>query len=97
MESAQRFLDRVVVVTGAASGIGAETARRFAREGAKLLLADLETDGGERVAADTGGVFQETDVTDEAQVCALLVLARVPFQGTAELAVTASAAACRGC
>jgi meso-butanediol dehydrogenase/(S,S)-butanediol dehydrogenase/diacetyl reductase len=72
MESPQRFRDRVVVVTGAASGIGAETARRFAREGATLLLADIETDRGERVAAETHGVFQETDVTDEAQVCALL-------------------------
>lgn len=38
----RRFIDRVVVVTGAASGLGAETARQFAAEGARLLLVDLD-------------------------------------------------------
>lgn len=47
--------DRVCFITGAASGIGESTARRFAREGAKVVLADLKEDGLERVRRDIGG------------------------------------------
>lgn len=64
--------EKVAVVTGAASGIGLATARRFAREGARLVLADLNEDGGRGVAAELGALFQRTDVTDLAQVEALM-------------------------
>jgi NAD(P)-dependent dehydrogenase (short-subunit alcohol dehydrogenase family) len=54
------------IITGAASGIGAACARVLAREGARLLLTDLDAAGGERIAAETGSVFLRHDVTDEA-------------------------------
>ena len=68
----ERFEGRTVVITGAASGIGAETARRFANEGATLVLADIDVHGGEAIAKETGGSFETTDVTIEDQVIALL-------------------------
>ncbi|HUO04663.1 MAG TPA: SDR family oxidoreductase [Candidatus Binataceae bacterium] len=68
---------KVAVITGAASGIGRATAVRFAGEGAKVVIADLNADGGESAVRDckeNGGsaVFQKTDVAAEAQVKALV-------------------------
>ena len=59
------------VVTGAGSGIGLATARRFAAEGARVVCVDLDTEAGEKAAAEVGGVFVAADVSDEAQVRAL--------------------------
>jgi len=61
---------KVAVITGAASGIGAESARLFAREGAKVVLADVQDDRCARLADELGpnAAFVHTDVTDEAQV-----------------------------
>jgi meso-butanediol dehydrogenase/(S,S)-butanediol dehydrogenase/diacetyl reductase len=67
-----RFEGRCVVVTGAASGIGLASAERFHAEGARLVLADLDTQTGETLAARLGAAFLTTDVTDETQVQALV-------------------------
>jgi NAD(P)-dependent dehydrogenase (short-subunit alcohol dehydrogenase family) len=58
------------VITGAASGIGEATARLFAAEGASVVLADVDTGRGERVASEMGerAVFVPTDVSQEADV-----------------------------
>jgi NAD(P)-dependent dehydrogenase (short-subunit alcohol dehydrogenase family) len=60
------FEGKVAFVTGAASGIGKATAERLAGEGATVLVADLDADAGERVAADIGGRFVHLDVSDPA-------------------------------
>ena len=64
----QRLKDRVAIVTGGASGIGLATARRFAAEGAIVVIADLDPTSGEAAASEVGGVFRKLDVADEAQV-----------------------------
>jgi NAD(P)-dependent dehydrogenase (short-subunit alcohol dehydrogenase family) len=61
--------DRIVVVTGAASGIGRALARRFAQEGARLVVcSDRNGDGVRAVAAEIGGVAFVTDVSKEADI-----------------------------
>ena len=52
-----RLHDRVAVITGAADGIGHGIARRFAAEGAKLLLADINAEAGARVAKEIRDEF----------------------------------------
>ena len=68
VERTGRVADKVVVITGAASGLGAESARRLAEEGAFLVLTDLNVDAGEALAAEIGSAadFIAHDVTDEA-------------------------------
>jgi NAD(P)-dependent dehydrogenase (short-subunit alcohol dehydrogenase family) len=56
---------RIGIITGAASGIGAACARLMAREGANLVLTDLDDAAGQRLAEQTGGVYLHHDVTDE--------------------------------
>jgi NAD(P)-dependent dehydrogenase (short-subunit alcohol dehydrogenase family) len=57
---------KVGIVTGAASGIGAACARVLSREGARLVLTDLDDAAGHRLAETTGSVYLHHDVTDEA-------------------------------
>jgi len=66
-----RMTDRVAVVTGAGSGIGLATARRFAAEGARVICADVDPAAGQAAADAVNGSFVQVDVTDEAQVQAL--------------------------
>lgn len=67
----QRLRDRVAIITGGASGIGLATAHRFAAEGARVVIADLDAATGQRAADEVGGVFRTVDVADEASVNAL--------------------------
>ena len=59
-----RLSGKVAVITGAASGIGRETARRFAGEGAKVCIVDLNERAGEEVAGDLEGLYVHANVTD---------------------------------
>ncbi|NLP64897.1 SDR family NAD(P)-dependent oxidoreductase [Paraburkholderia sacchari] len=63
-----RFANKVVIVTGGASGLGKATATRFALEGAKIVVADVQGPAGHRFAEDIGGIFVETDVRDSGAV-----------------------------
>ena len=76
MSNDDRLAGRTAIITGAAHGIGRATARRFAREGAAVVLADVEAEAGRETAAaieEAGGTaaFVETDVTDLDQAQAL--------------------------
>ena len=69
-----RFSGKTVIVTGAASGIGAETTRLFASEGATVFACDIDVAGGEKLAAETQGDvrFVECNVCDPAAIKALM-------------------------
>jgi NAD(P)-dependent dehydrogenase (short-subunit alcohol dehydrogenase family) len=72
-----RLDGKVAVITGAASGIGAGTARCFVDEGASVVIADLQEDAGGRLADELGAAarFVATDVTSEDDVAAAVELA----------------------
>ena len=79
-----RLDGKVAVITGAASGMGRGTAIRFAGEGAAVVIADLNVEGGEAAVRDckeNGGraVFQKTDVSAEADVKAAVARAVKEF------------------
>ncbi len=57
---------KVFIVTGGASGLGEGAARMLAREGAKVVIADVQIDTGEALASEVGGAFVRCDVTQEA-------------------------------
>jgi NAD(P)-dependent dehydrogenase (short-subunit alcohol dehydrogenase family) len=57
---------KVFIVTGGASGLGEGTARMLAAHGAKVVIADLQADKGEALAAELGGAFVKCDVSQEA-------------------------------
>lgn len=93
--------NRVAIITGAASGIGAATARRFARAGANLVLANHDADGHDidAVRADTENagstvVIVETDVASTASTDHLVEQALVNF-GTIDIAIANAAIARR--
>ena len=62
-----RVQDKVALITGGAGGLGGSTARLMAREGAKVVIADLADDAGKALAAELGGDYQRLDVTSEDQ------------------------------
>ncbi|HEU4440728.1 MAG TPA: glucose 1-dehydrogenase [Burkholderiales bacterium] len=58
-----RLKGKIAIVTGAGSGFGAGIAKRFAEEGAKVIVADINAQAGERIAREVGGKFAHADVT----------------------------------
>ena len=71
----KRLEGRVAVITGAGSGIGYATAKRFADEGAKVVVVDMNAETGNAVAKEVGGIFVSADVTNEEQVQAMYKIA----------------------
>ncbi len=83
-----RFSDTIVLITGAASGIGEGAARRFAQEGATLVLGDIDKPALDRLASDLGGSVEtrETDVSDR-EACEALVQAAVDRFGRIDVLI----------
>ena len=79
----QELSDRVAIVTGGAGGIGRATAELFVQEGARVVIADVDTTRGEAVAADLGdaAAFKRTDVAIADEVQALVDFAVTRFGG----------------
>lgn len=67
-----QFSDKIALVTGGASGIGAATARLLAHRGAKVVIADLPGGAGQAVADELEGEFVPLDVTQEVQWSSLM-------------------------
>ncbi|GDX31997.1 3-oxoacyl-ACP reductase [Actinomycetes bacterium] len=81
----RRLVGRVAVVTGGASGIGLATVRRFADEGALVVIGDVDPTSGEAAAAEVGGLFIKTDVTNADQVAAMFKAAKDTY-GSVDIA-----------
>ncbi len=77
---------RVCLITGAAQGIGAACARRFAAEGALVVLADVDDERGQTLAAELSGLYVHCDVGDKAQVDQLVQQA-LAWQGRIDVLV----------
>jgi NAD(P)-dependent dehydrogenase (short-subunit alcohol dehydrogenase family) len=82
---AGRLEGRVAVVTGGCSGIGLATVRRFAEEGAKVVIGDLADEVGREIADQVGGGFVHCDVTSQDEVEALFRTAKQTF-GSVDIA-----------
>ena len=80
-----RLADRVAVVTGGGSGIGLATVRRFAAEGARVVVVDIDETAGVAAANEVDGRFRRVDVTDESAVEALFADTAAEF-GTVDIA-----------
>jgi len=74
-----RLASKTAVITGGCSGIGLATARRFAEEGAHVVVADIDDSRGEQVAEEIGGLYVHTEVTDKEQVDALFARAKETY------------------
>lgn len=99
MATHRNFHDRVVMITGAAGGLGRAFSRRFGRTGAKLSLADLDPDGLDSLASDLRAsgvecVTQVLDVTDES-ACRRAVERTVDHFGRLDVLINNAGITCR--
>ncbi|MDP6564013.1 MAG: SDR family oxidoreductase [Alphaproteobacteria bacterium] len=69
-----QFDDKVTVITGGASGIGAACARNFAARGAKVAVVDINRDGAEAVAGEVGGLAVACDLGEAAEIDAMVAV-----------------------
>jgi NAD(P)-dependent dehydrogenase (short-subunit alcohol dehydrogenase family) len=76
-----RLEGKVCVITGGGGGMGADAAMRFTEEGAQVVVADLDGDAAEKVAAEVGGLAVQVDVSDETSVEAMYAAAANRFPG----------------
>lgn len=90
-----RLQDKTVVITGASAGIGAAAARRFAAEGARLVLAARGEEALAAIAAELGALAVPTDVADPAQ-CARLLERAAAHTGGVHVLVNNAGAHARG-
>jgi NAD(P)-dependent dehydrogenase (short-subunit alcohol dehydrogenase family) len=74
-----RLLNKVAVVTGGASGFGASIAERFAQEGARVVVVDLNLEKGQEVASRIGGVACRCDVSSSVDIQQLLEFTLAQF------------------
>ena len=76
-----RLDGKVAIITGGASGIGEGTVKLFVGHGAKVVIADVQDQAGERIARELGEnvVYQHTDVSKEADIEAMINLAVSKF------------------
>ena len=81
-----RLNNKTAIVTGGGSGFGAGIARKFASEGAQVMVVDLNLDAAKAVAAEIGGIAQRANVADGADVKAMAKAAFDAF-GTLDILV----------
>jgi 3-oxoacyl-[acyl-carrier protein] reductase len=84
-----RLKDKIAIVTGAASGFGAEIARQYAKEGAKVAVADINAAGAKDVAGSLGAsaIAVTCDVTQRADIDALVAATLKAFGGNLDIVV----------
>ena len=80
-----RLERRTAVVTGAGSGIGLATVRRFADEGANVVAVDIDVEAGDKAADEVGGIFVQADVSVQADVVRAFAVAHETY-GSVDIA-----------
>lgn len=74
-----RVQDKVVVITGAASGLGLADAKLLVTEGALVIMTDIDITSGEALAQEFGAIFIQQDVSDEAGWSELMKVVKRKF------------------